>query len=651
MQFMPLPDSTWVRRMMTASRSIRAVAGLLLLAMPAACGSDKPTGPTTGALAVTVTGLEGGPAPSIVVTGPAAYTRTLSAATTIDGLAPGHYLVTAAPVATAQSRWNPTSATVAVDVAAGDTPAAASVAYAVATARLALTVTGLPAGATAAVAVTGPAGFSRASTGSASYDLLEPGTYIVAAADVQVSGTTFHAVQTTQTVTLAASTTPAAITVAYAAGAGSLTVTITGLPAGTAPLVGVRGPGGFSVNLTEAASLGGLAPGSYTIGAAPRPTADGQAIYSAPGTQTVTVTAGQGAAVTVAYAPFELAYQQVASGLTNPTYLTAPTGDARLFVVEQPGRIRIIRSGALLATPYLDISSRVADGGERGLLSMAFDPAFATNGNFFVYFTNADGDITVERYSAAPDADVASPTPTPVIVIPHRLAANHNGGLVKFGPDGMLYMGTGDGGGGGDPLGNGQNTNVLLGKLLRLDVHTLPYTIPASNPFAGQSGKRGEIWAYGLRNPWRWDFDGDQLYIADVGQDRYEEIDVAPATLAGVNYGWNTMEATHCYQPATGCSTSGLRLPVAEYDHSRGCSITGGFVYRGAALPEIAGLFFYSDYCSGFLASLAGGASGPVTTRTWSVPNAGNVLSFGRDGAGELYVLTAAGTVQKLVRR
>jgi glucose/arabinose dehydrogenase len=347
----------------------------------------------------------------------------------------------------------------------------------------------------------------------------------------------------------------------------------------------------------------------------------------------------------------------VVSGLTSPVYLTAPVGDARLFVVEQPGRIRIVKDGQLLTTPFLDISSRVLSGGERGLLSMAFSPQYATNGFFFVYFTSPpNGDIVVERYGGAVGADVANATPTPVITIPHPGASNHNGGLLTFGPDAMLYMGTGDGGGGGDPNGNGQNQNVLLGKLLRLDVRTLPYIIPTTNPFAGQAGKRGEIWAYGLRNPWRYAFDrvaaAPTLYIADVGQDRYEEVNVVAASTAGINYGWNVMEGTHCYPSGNTCNKTGLQLPVLEYDHGAGsCSITGGFVYRGTAIPEATGQYFYSDYCTGFIASMSGSIGSGFTSRTWTVPAVGNVLSFGEDSAGELYVLSANGTVYKIVRR
>ena len=346
----------------------------------------------------------------------------------------------------------------------------------------------------------------------------------------------------------------------------------------------------------------------------------------------------------------------VASGLSNPVHVAAPAGDARLFIVEQPGRIRIVKNGLLLATPFLDITSRVLFGGERGLLSVAFDPAYAANGFFYVYFTSQpNGDIVVERYVSAPGVDVAAGAPTNVITIPHPGASNHNGGLVAFGPDGMLYLGTGDGGGGGDPSGNAHNLGVLLGKLLRLDVSTLPYRVPPDNPYVGQAGRRAEIWASGLRNPWRFAFDRGaspaRLLIADVGQNRYEEIDVASASAAGIDYGWNLMEALHCYPSGDACDRTGLQLPALEYDHSGGsCSITGGFVYRGGAIPALAGQYFYSDYCSGFLASMQV-APNAVTTRTWSVASVGNVTSFGEDGARELYLTATSGSVYRLVRR
>jgi hypothetical protein len=332
---------------------------------------------------------------------------------------------------------------------------------------------------------------------------------------------------------------------------------------------------------------------------------------------------------------------EVASGLQSPVYLTAPAGDARLFVVEQAGRIRVLENGALLPTPFLDITDRVQSGGERGLLSMAFHPRFAQNGFFFVYYTDRDGDIRVDRFRVSADrgrADAASGRA--IITVPHRDASNHNGGLVAFGPDGFLYLATGDGGGGGDPRRNGQNPASLLGKILRLDVDGAePYTIPAGNPYAGGGG-RAEIWAIGLRNPWRFSWDAGTLYVADVGQSAREEVNAVAATAAGINYGWNTMEGTQCYPSSASCDTRGLTLPVLEYGHDEGCSITGGFAYRGSDLPALRGHFFYSDYCRGWVRSFRLADGRVAERREWEVGDVGNVTSFGEDARGELYVLT-----------
>lgn len=351
--------------------------------------------------------------------------------------------------------------------------------------------------------------------------------------------------------------------------------------------------------------------------------------------------------------PFALKLEQVASGLVNPVFLTAPANDARLFIVEQRGRVLIVQNGQVLATPFLDISGKISSGGERGLLSMAFHPQYASNGWFFVYFTDLNGDITVERFSvSANNPNLAANLAVPIISIPHRFAGNHNGGLLAFGPEGMLYLGTGDGGGGGDPQGNAQNNNSLLGKMLRLDVSTLPYTIPSSNPFVGQVGKRGEIWAFGLRNPWRFAFDrvANLLYIADVGQSTREEINVVGTGGAGVNYGWNITEGTLCY-PADPCILQGITLPIVEYAHSEGCSVTGGYAYRGTQMPEIAGHYFYSDFCAGWLKSFRFNNGVATEQRSWGVPNVGNITSFCEDSVGELYMLSASGSIYRVTRQ
>ncbi len=345
------------------------------------------------------------------------------------------------------------------------------------------------------------------------------------------------------------------------------------------------------------------------------------------------------------------------TGLNAPVFATAPEGDARLFIVERAGRIVIAQGGVPSATPFLDITSRVGVAGEGGLLSMAFDPRYAVNGFFYVYFTEVSGDIAIERFQvSAGNPDVADPAPLRILTITHRTFPNHKGGLVRFGPDGFLYIGTGDGGGGGDPSGNSQNLDSLLGKLLRIDVSNAsaatPYTIPSTNPFQGQPNRRGEIWAYGLRNPWRFAFDppAGRLYIADVGQERIEEVDVSAADGAGLNYGWNVTEGTSCFSSSP-CSTSGFTLPVLEYSHdaSGGCSVVGGFVYRGSALPELQGRYFYSDFCGGWLRSFVF-SGGSATDQRQSIANMGTVQSFGEDGRRELYVLTAEGQALRIGR-
>ena len=353
----------------------------------------------------------------------------------------------------------------------------------------------------------------------------------------------------------------------------------------------------------------------------------------------------------------------ITTGLSAPVFLTQPLNDGRIFVVEQAGRIRVIRNGALQTTPFLDISSRVLSGSERGLLSVAFHPQYATNHFFYVYFTTqTNGDIRIERFTATSNPEVADPASSKLIITaPHSTYANHNGGLVSFGLDGMLYAGLGDGGNAGDPLGNGQNFNSLLGSLLRLDVdHGDPYAIPSDNPFVGQANHRGEVWAKGLRNPWRYAFDSPTglLYIADVGQERWEELDYEPAGLGGRNYGWNRMEGKHCYPPGTSCNQTGLVLPVAEYDHPTGCSVTGGYVYRGRLHPELAGTYFYGDYCTGLLRSFRILNGMAVDEKDWTRAlrtEAGGAMqglsSFGLDAAGELYLVRLNGEVYRLMKR
>jgi uncharacterized membrane protein YgdD (TMEM256/DUF423 family)/glucose/arabinose dehydrogenase len=344
--------------------------------------------------------------------------------------------------------------------------------------------------------------------------------------------------------------------------------------------------------------------------------------------------------------------EPVADGFDRPLHLTAPAGDPRLFVVEQGGTVRIVRGRDVVARPFLDLSDRLRAGGEQGLLSMAFHPAYRTNGFFFVNYTDRDGDTRVERFRVSRDPDVADPSSAHLVLRVEQPYSNHNGGHVFFGPDGMLYVGMGDGGSGGDPGNRAQDPRELLGKLLRLDVDaagTGPYAIPPDNPYAGRPASgRPEIWALGLRNPWRCAFDPPSglLYIADVGQNEWEEVHVEPATRAGVNYGWNLMEGRHPFRPA-GRSTAGLAQPPVEYSHGEGCSITGGAVYRGRAVPDLVGQYVFSDYCTGWIRSFRFADGRATDRREWSGLAGGNVTSFGVDAAGELYVLSADGAVRR----
>ena len=358
------------------------------------------------------------------------------------------------------------------------------------------------------------------------------------------------------------------------------------------------------------------------------------------------------ASVDAATGAVRLGVEQVASGLDQPVYLTAPASDPRLFIVEQRGRIRVVEGGRLLEKPFLDIESKVRSGGEQGLLSVAFHPQYRTNGFIFVNYTDKKGDTRIERYTVSTDRNVADPrSAKPILSIDQRYS-NHQGGLNLFGPDGMLYVGMGDGGSQGDPHGNGQNRNVLLGKLLRLNVDRGdPYMVPAANPYV-KGGGRAEIWALGLRNPWRFAFDrfSGMLYIADVGQDRYEEINVVPMSIAGVNYGWNTMEGPSCYRSSS-CGQAGLQRPAVSYSHENStCSVIGGFVYRGQKIPEIKGQYFYSDYCNSWLRSF-GFSNGKVTDQhEWPVGRLGSIVSFGEDSQGELYICASSGRVYRIVK-
>jgi glucose/arabinose dehydrogenase len=342
--------------------------------------------------------------------------------------------------------------------------------------------------------------------------------------------------------------------------------------------------------------------------------------------------------------------EQVVSGLSFPLDFAAPAGDpTRWFIPEKGGRVRVVRSGTLLSAPFLDFSSIVSSGEEQGLLGIALHPGYPADPRVFVNYTDAAGDTHVVSYRRSADPDVADAGSAVEVLFVHQPFANHNGGGLAFGPDGFLYIALGDGGSEGDPQGNGQSLATLLGKILRLDVDSAsPYAIPARNPFVGQAGARGEIWSYGLRNPFRFSFDHDagDLYIGDVGQDTREEIDFAPRSSAGgENYGWNRTEGTLCFG-ASNCDRSGITFPVTEYGHDVGCAVTGGYVYRGNAIPSFRGHYFYGDFCSGFVRSLRVDGGHAVEEREWpQLAPGGQITSFGQDSAGEVYIVTSGGSV------
>lgn len=354
----------------------------------------------------------------------------------------------------------------------------------------------------------------------------------------------------------------------------------------------------------------------------------------------------------------QISLTPIATGLALPVQVShAGDGSNRLFVVQQGGLVRLVKNGVVQATNFLNVTSKVSCCGERGLLGLAFPPTYASTGRFYVAYTNGAGSLVVARYRASADPDVADPASEEILLtVPHPGSSNHNGGQIAFSPiDGYLYIGTGDGGGGGDPGNNGQNTTVLLGKILRLDVEQptptgtpTPYAIPTANPVLPTPGARREIWAWGLRNPWRFAFDrltGD-LYIGDVGQGLWEEVDFQAAdSPGGENYGWRVMEGPACYNPNP-CSSAGLTLPVFAYDHGLGCSVSGGVVCRGTTYPRMHGTYFAGDYCSGRIWGLR--REGANWHSSMLLDTAHQIVAFGEDEAGDAYVVAYGGTIYRL---
>jgi glucose/arabinose dehydrogenase len=351
--------------------------------------------------------------------------------------------------------------------------------------------------------------------------------------------------------------------------------------------------------------------------------------------------------------PPAITLSTVVTGLSSPVGMeSAHDGTGRFFVVQQGGTIRIVQNGAISATPFLDITSLVESGGEKGLLGLAFHPNFSTNRKFYVDYTHRTGTqlqtFIVEYLVSAGNPNLADTSTARILLTINQPFDNHKGGQLVFGADGFLYIGMGDGGSGGDPQGNAQNTNALLGKILRIDVNTTsagkPYDIPAGNPFAAGGGAP-EVYAYGFRNPWRFSFDAatSRLFVGDVGQDAFEEVDIVEI---GMNYGWNVMEGTHCYNAST-CSSAGLTPPIVDYAHSEGESVTGGFLYRGTAIPGMVGRYIFGDFISGKIWILT--ESGATWNQTLALSTGRGISSFARDDNGEIYVIDYGGNVLKVV--
>ena len=349
--------------------------------------------------------------------------------------------------------------------------------------------------------------------------------------------------------------------------------------------------------------------------------------------------------------------EPVVTGLSSPVDIThAGDGSGRLFITLQGGRVVIFDGVQILSPPFLDINSLVSSGGERGLLGAAFHPNYVGNGFFYVSYTDTAGDSVIARYSVSLDPNRADPTSGVILLTIPQPFSNHNGGQLHFGPDGYLYIGIGDGGSGGDPQNNGQDLGKLLGKILRIDVDSgFPFTVPPDNPFVGVVGAREEIWSFGLRNPWRFSFDrltGD-MFIGDVGQNSWEEVDFQPAnSTGGENYGWRLMEGNSCFNPAINCNNGTLTLPILVYDHSVGCSVTGGYLYRGSKNPNLNGLYLYGDFCSGLIWGAQEDGLGGWNTTVLLDTNF-SISTFGEDESGEIYFahLSATdGTIYQVVQ-
>jgi glucose/arabinose dehydrogenase len=395
---------------------------------------------------------------------------------------------------------------------------------------------------------------------------------------------------------------------------------------------------------------GGSGASPALSGGTPTPTAP----TSPAGTRSVDPLPTQSVAPPFDPAAVSIRFEEVSAIPGRPIGIAAPNdGSGRLFVLEQDGRIWLVRDGTRGDNPFLDLTALVQAGGERGLLGLAFHPAYPDDPRFFIYYTDRDGNQRVAAGRVSDNPDRADVDTVETLLLMEDFASNHNGGSLAFGPDGYLYVATGDGGGGGDPRGSGQSLSSYLGKILRLDIDATggrPYGIPADNPFRGDNGALPEIWLTGLRNPWRTSFDratGD-FWIGDVGQRHWEEIDVARAGQSGLNFGWNVTEGFSCFDSGEACAPDGLTPPVTAYSHDAGCAVTGGYVYRGSAVPALAGGYLFADYCSGIVWVIDAAAARVDEPRI--VLESGRLISsFGEGEDGELYATDIGGSLLRVI--
>ena len=464
------------------------------------------------------------------------------------------------------------------------------------------------------------------------------------------SGSIFLSIATTSATVLQGGSQPVTATLTRIGGfSGTVSLSVTGQPSGVTAAVSDMQTSGAVTTATITIAVGAaVTPAVYPL--LVHGTGSGVSDVTQVFTLTVTDTPAE-----PGYPVLEL--HTVATGMSHPLYVTSPPGDrSRLFVVERTGAIRIIKNGVLQPTAFLDITARVSTGSEQGILGMAFPPDYATSRYFVVYYVDPAGTTVLSRFHVGSAAsDVALSGEETLLTIPQP-GGDHNGGMLAYGQDGNLYLSVGDGGCCGDPGGHGQDRTELLGSILRLDVGpTGPYQIPATNPWANHGVFRHELWNYGLRNPFRFSFDrqtGD-MYIGDVGDENREEIDVLPGTsVGGENLGWRIMEGKECFGGGTSCDKSGLTLPVWDYSHSVGCSVIGGFVYRGVAIPALQGTYFYLDYCGAWVETFRWTFGAASSGRRYQWLNSSEFPnSFGEDADGELYITTEAGNVFKIVAR